>query len=74
MLLAGHSRFRSDVDFGHVMTQRIELQGTLAPLAETIRDRLLRRYDAAAFGALFAFWGAGVKSFIKDRRRLFGLR
>lgn len=59
---------------GHVLTDRIELQGAFAPLTETVRDRLLRRYDAAAFGVLVTCWAAAVKCFIKDRRRLLGLR
>lgn len=58
---------------GHVMTERIELQGAFAPLTETIRGRLLGRYDAAAFGALFSCWGAAVRCFLKDRRRLLKL-
>jgi len=55
---------------GQVLVGRIELHGFLAPLTDVIRDRLLHRYDKAAWIALGSFLLLAVKAYRRDRQRL----
>lgn len=58
---------------GQVFVGRIELHGFLEPLTNVIKDRLLHRYDKAAWIALGSFLLLAVRAYRKDRRRLLGL-
>lgn len=56
---------------GQVFVGQFELHGILAPMTDLVRDRLMHGYDKAAWAALVGFLLAAVKSYKKDRRRLF---
>ena len=58
---------------GQVFVGGHELHGLLAPLTDVIRDRLMHRYDKAAWMALGGFLLLAIKTYRKDRRRLLGL-
>jgi len=58
---------------GELLVGGLELQGPLAPLTDVVRDKLLHRYDKAAWVTLFGFIVAAVKAHRKDRRRLLGI-
>jgi len=57
---------------GQVIVGRIELHGFLAPLTDVIRDRLLHRYDKAAWIALGSFLLLAIRAYRRDRQRLLG--
>ena len=58
---------------GQVFVGGLELHGLMAPLTDVIRDRLMHRYDKAAWMALGGFLLLAIKTYRKDRRRLLGL-
>jgi hypothetical protein len=58
---------------GQVLTGGIELQGPMAALTDVVRENLMHRYDKAAWAALGSFSLLAIKSYRKDRRRLFGV-
>jgi hypothetical protein len=58
---------------GLVFVGQFELHGILAPMTDIVRDRLMHRYDKAAWFALGGFLLTAVKCYRKDRRRLFEL-
>lgn len=57
---------------GQVLVGGFELHGPLAALTDVVRDELMHRYDKAAWAALGGFALLAVKTYRKDRRRLFG--
>lgn len=58
---------------GDMLVARLALHGPLAPLADVIRDRLMDRYEKAAWVALIGFIVVAIKAYRKDRRRLLGI-
>jgi len=58
---------------GQIFVEQIELHGFLAPLTDVVRERLLHRYDKAAWIALGSFLLVAIKLYRRDRRRLLGL-
>lgn len=58
---------------GDVMVGSLELHGPMAALTDVVRDKLMHRYDKAAWAALGAFALLAIKTYRKDRRRLFGV-
>lgn len=58
---------------GQSLVGGLELHGPLAPLTDVIRDRLMHRYDKAAWIGLGSFWLLAIKIYRKDRKRLMGL-
>lgn len=57
---------------GQVLVGSLELHGPLAALTDAVRDKLMYRYDKAAWAALASFALLAVKTYRKDRRRLIG--
>ena len=57
---------------GEHFVGRFELHGMLAPLTEVIREKLIHRYDKAAWTALASFLLLAVKLYRKDYKRLLG--
>lgn len=58
---------------GQSLVGGLELHGPLVPLTDVIRDRLMHRYDKAAWIGLGSFWLLAIKFYRKDRKRLLGL-
>ena len=58
---------------GVVRIGRIELHGALAPLTDVVKEKLMHRYDKAAWAALAGFAFLAFKTNRKDRRRLLGV-
>lgn len=57
---------------GQGLVGSLELHGPLAALTDVVRDKLMHRYDKAAWAALASFALLAVKTYRKDRRRLLG--
>lgn len=57
---------------GRALVGGLELHGPLAALTDVVRDKLMHRYDKAAWAALGSFALLAVKTYRKDRRRLLG--
>lgn len=55
---------------GEVLVGGIEFHGSLAPLTEVIKHKLIHRYDKAAWGALASFACLAVWAYRKDQLRL----
>lgn len=72
-IVCGAAAFVGVVLAGQSLVGGFELHGSLAPLTDVVRDRLMHRYDKAAWIALGGFWLLAVKFYRKDRRRLLGL-
>lgn len=72
-IICGAAFFVGIVLAGQSLVGGFELHGSLAPLTDVVRDRLMHRYDKAAWIALGSFWLLAVKFYRKDRRRLLGL-
>lgn len=47
-----------------------DLSGLPGPLADVIREKLLHRYDKAAWVILVSSIAAAVRAYVKDRKRL----
>lgn len=58
---------------GPVLVGSLELLGPLTALTDIVRDKLMHRYDKAAWVALASFGLLAVKTYRKDRRRLLGV-
>jgi hypothetical protein len=58
---------------GQVLAVGIELPGPMAVLNEVVRENLIHRSDKAAWAALGGFALLAIKTYRKDRRRLFGI-
>ncbi len=58
---------------GQVLVGGLELHGPLAALTDAIREKLMSRYDKAAWLALGGFALLALKTYRKDRRRLLGI-
>jgi hypothetical protein len=58
---------------GPILAVGIELPGPMAVLTEVVRENLLHRSDKAAWAALGSFSILALKTYRKDRRRLFGV-
>ncbi|WP_374590336.1 hypothetical protein [Aquabacterium sp.] len=57
---------------GQVFVGSLELHGPLAALTGVVREKLMHRYDKAAWAALASFGLLAVKTYRKDRRHLLG--
>ena len=57
---------------GQVLVGSLELHGPPVELTDAVRDKLMHRYDRAAWAALASFALLAVKTHRKDRRRLLG--
>ena len=57
---------------GAYMVSNLELKSVSGSLADVIRDRLLHRYDKAAWFCLISSLFAAVGYYRKDRKRWFG--
>lgn len=57
---------------GNYLTNDLVLDGSFAPFGEAIRERLMNRYDKAAWGAFVGFGALAFKCYRKDRKRLLG--
>lgn len=65
--------FVSILLLGEVMVGRIEFHGALAPMTDAVKEKLMHRYDKAAWGALGSFALLSLMAYRKDRRRLLGV-
>lgn len=72
-LLLGVLFFVSFQLAGQVFVEQFELHGILAPMTDLVRDRLTHGYDKAAWAVFVGFLLAAVRSYRKNRRRLFGI-
>ncbi len=57
---------------GDYYLANFQLSGHMAPLTEVIKEKLLHRYDKAAWGILISFWWLAVKFYRKDRKKMLG--
>jgi hypothetical protein len=57
---------------GQHLVDGLQLQGPMAPLTDAIRERLMHRYDKAAWVALGGFLMLAIRSYRRDRKRLIG--
>lgn len=55
---------------GDYFTSHFELHGLLSPMADVIREKIVRRYDKIAWFALCSFIALAVRYYKKDRKRL----
>lgn len=58
---------------GKYMTDRLQLGGVFAPLAEAVRETLLGRYEKTAWVSLGSFLLLAVRLYLKDRKKFFEL-
>ncbi len=72
-IICGAAFFVGILLAGQSLVGGLELRGPLAPLTDVIRDRLMHRYDKAAWIALGSCLLLAVRFYRKDRRRLLGL-
>lgn len=49
------------------------LHGFLAPMTDVIREKILHRYDKAAWMLLGSSWLMAIKQFRKDRKRILSM-
>lgn len=71
-IICGAAFFFGILLAGQSLVGGLELHGPLAPLSDVIRDRLMHRYDKAAWIGLGSFCLLAIKFYRKDRRRLLG--
>lgn len=57
---------------GQLLVGGLELHGPLAAVTNILREKLMHRYDKAAWLAFGAFALLAVKTYRMDRRRLLG--
>jgi hypothetical protein len=69
----GIAMFVVTMVLGYVVIDRITIEGTFGPVLEVLRDHLRNRYEATAFVIWLTCWGAGLKHYVKERRRLLAL-
>lgn len=69
----GLSSFASLLLLGEMMVGRIELHGALAPLTDVVKEKLMHRYDKAAWAVQASFALLACKTYRKNRRRLVGV-
>lgn len=55
---------------GSTLTAKIELQGSLQPFTFVIQEKILHRYDKAAWFILLSSSMWALKVYIKDRKRM----
>lgn len=65
--------FGSFLLLGEVMVSHIEFHGALAPVTDVVKEKLMHRYDKAAWAALGSFALLAFKMYRKDRHRLLGV-
>jgi len=54
---------------GDYYLTNFELSGTMSAFTDVIKEKLLRRYDKAAWGVLLGFWWMAFKFYHKDKRK-----
>ena len=54
---------------GSTQLDSFELQGAMAPFLGIIKDKLLQKYDKAAYGCLGSFWLLAFKLYRLDKKR-----
>jgi hypothetical protein len=72
-LIAGILFFALFMIGGAYMASTLELEGPLALLTSSLRERILRQYDKAAWIALASFLLLTIRCYRKDRKRLLDL-
>ncbi|MCK9622897.1 MAG: hypothetical protein M0R47_20475 [Methylobacter sp.] len=55
---------------GDYYLANFQLSGYMAPFTEAIKEKLLHRYDKAAWGVLFSFWCLAVKFYRRDSKKI----
>lgn len=58
---------------GDYFASHFELHGLFAPMTDVIREKIVHRYDKAAWLALSSFWLLAFKCYKKDRKSLMQL-
>ncbi|MBE7566644.1 hypothetical protein [Acidithiobacillus sp. HP-11] len=58
---------------GEYFSNNFVLHGFLAPMSDVIREKILYRYDNAAWVLLGSSWLTAIKQFRKDRKRILGM-
>jgi len=53
---------------GYYYLADFKLSGYMTPLTEVIKEKLLHRYDKAAWGVLIGFWWTAFKFYQKDKK------
>jgi hypothetical protein len=71
-IVLGLLAFMSMLWLGHHLAADLVVEGTLAPMQEALRERIIGRSEKAAFGGLIMFWALAYRSYRRDRKRLFG--
>lgn len=56
---------------GDYYLDNFHLSGYMAPLTDVIKEKLLHRYDKAAWGILISFWWLAVKFYRKDKKKFY---
>ena len=55
---------------GDYYLTNFQLVGPMAAVTDVIKEKLIHRYDKAAWGVLFGFWWLAAKFYRRDRKRL----
>lgn len=58
---------------GDFMVSRVQTTGVMSAFYEAIAEKINHRYDKVALFALLSFAVLAVKSFIRDRKRLYSM-
>jgi len=56
---------------GDHMLNDFQLSGILAPMSDSVKEKLLGKYGKAALGCLVSFWLLAMKLYRKDKKRFF---
>ncbi|MDO9419986.1 MAG: hypothetical protein Q7T66_04910 [Herminiimonas sp.] len=56
---------------GWYQLENFQLQGMMAPYSDFFRDKILRKYDKAAWFCLISFWILAFKMYQKDKKRFY---
>ena len=68
-LALGPISFFTILIVGEFQLQDFQFQGMLAPYTEYFREKILRRYDKAAWFCLASFWILAFKLYRKDKKK-----
>lgn len=70
-LLLGVVGFFVILIVGSYQIENFQLHGSMAAYSDIFRDKILRRYDKAAWFCLISFWVLAFKMYRKDKRRFY---